>query len=92
MDDNVVRARVEAYGRVQGVFYRDTVRRAAIGFGVAGSAINRSDGAVEMVFEGSRSAVDKTIEVAREGSRGAAVERLEIEWQSTEGLTGFTTG
>jgi len=46
-----VRKRVRAHGRVQGVFFRDSVRRAARAAGVAGWAANRADGTVEAVFE-----------------------------------------
>ena len=41
-----VRKRVRAHGRVQGVFFRDTVRRAAESAGVAGWARNCGDGTV----------------------------------------------
>ena len=92
MHDEIVRARVEAYGRVQGVFYRDTMRSAASELGITGSSVNRADGSVESIFEGSRGGVEEMIERAREGSRGAVVERLEVAWEDPEGLTGFATG
>lgn len=38
-------------GHVQGVGYRDFVRRTAQVFGVRGEVWNRSDGSVEMVLE-----------------------------------------
>ena len=53
-----VRKRVRAHGRVQGVFFRDSVRREAEPRGVAGWARNRADGTVEAVFEGEPEAVD----------------------------------
>jgi acylphosphatase len=88
----VVRARVAAFGRVQGVFYRDTLRQAAVEHGVTGSAINLADGSVVAVFEGARADVDAMIEFARVGSASADVERLEVIWQHPEGLTRFETG
>ena len=48
-----IRRRVVVHGRVQGVFFRDTVRRRASERGVAGWVRNRPDGAVEAVFEGA---------------------------------------
>jgi acylphosphatase len=87
-----VHARVVAHGRVQGVFYRDTMRRAAEARGVSGSAVNLPDGTVESHFEGSRGPVEEMIEVARAGSRGAEVSRLEIEWLEPSGAAGFRTG
>ena len=48
----VVRYRVLVSGRVQGVFFRDTCRRLAEQYGVAGWVRNLPDGRVEAVFEG----------------------------------------
>jgi acylphosphatase len=48
-------ARCERYvarGRVQGVGYRDRVRRAAVARGLNGWVRNRSDGSVEIVVQG----------------------------------------
>jgi acylphosphatase len=41
------RVRVRVRGRVQGVFFRETTRRAAAKTGVAGYARNLADGSVE---------------------------------------------
>lgn len=90
--NSVVHARVVAHGRVQGVFYRDTIRRAAELRGVGGSAVNLDDGTVECHFEGFRPPVEEMIDVARVGSRGADVERLEVDWTEPEGISEFQTG
>jgi acylphosphatase len=52
-----VRRRVVVHGRVQGVVFRDATRREAARRGVAGWVTNRSDGAVEAVFEGDAESV-----------------------------------
>lgn len=88
---DVVRAHVIAHGRVQGVFYRDTMRREAEARDVAGSAVNLPDGTVECYFEGPRSTVNEMVEVAREGSRSASVDRLDVSWEAATGLSGFAT-
>ena len=62
-----VRKRVRAHGRVQGVFFRDSVRRAAERAGVAGWAANRGDGTVEAVFEGDADAVERMVALCRDG-------------------------
>jgi acylphosphatase len=85
----VERRRVIAHGVVQGVFFRDTLRRAALRNGVAGWVRNRGDGSVEAIFEGSRDDVDRLVEVARRGPRGASVERLEVWEEPVEGVAGF---
>lgn len=85
----MIRRRVVAHGRVQGVFFRDTTRRAAAQRGVAGWARNVPDGTVEAVFEGEPDAVERMVELCREGPRGAQVERLDVFDEEPEGLTGF---
>jgi acylphosphatase len=80
---------VVARGRVQGVFFRDSVRRRAQSRGVSGWVSNRSDGAVEAVFEGEPDAVESLVEYSREGPRSAEVSDLEVLDEDPEGLTGF---
>jgi acylphosphatase len=86
----VIRRRVIAHGRVQGVFFRDSVRRLAQQHNVAGSVTNRWDGAVEAVFEGDPEAVQRLIRFMHEGPRGAEVERVEVAEEEPEGLSGFS--
>jgi acylphosphatase len=85
----VIRRRVVAHGRVQGVFFRDTIRRAAEQRRVTGLVRNVPDGTVEAVFEGEPDAVERMVELCREGPRGAHVERLDVFEEEPEGLTGF---
>ena len=83
------RVRVVVHGRVQGVFFRATVRRAALDRNVAGSVSNRRDGAVEAVFEAEPDAVEALVELCRRGPPGARVERVEVSGEPPEGATGF---
>ena len=76
-------------GFVQGVFFRDTVRRRAEARGVAGWVRNNRDGAVEAVFEGDRDAVDRLVAFCREGPSGARVDRVEVLVEEPEKLTRF---
>ena len=76
-------------GFVQGVFFRDSTRRLAQRHGVAGWVANRSDGAVEAVFEGEADAVERLVDFSRQGPRGAQVESVEVEEEEPEGLSGF---
>ena len=81
--------RARASGRVQGVFFRDTIHRDAAGRGVAGWVRNCGDGTVEAVFEGAPDAVDALVEVCRRGSDQADVEQVEVVEEEPEGLEGF---
>jgi acylphosphatase len=85
----VIRRRVRAHGRVQGVFFRDSVRREAEARGVAGWASNEPDGTVEAVFEGPPADVDALVELARRGPGHAEVERLDVDEEEPEDLDGF---
>jgi acylphosphatase len=74
---------------VQGVFFRDTLRRLAEQHGVAGWARNTPKGTVETVLEGERDAVDRVVDFALLGPEGALVERVEMTEEPPEGLRGF---
>jgi acylphosphatase len=81
-----VRAHLFIRGKVQGVFFRRSMKEVATQYGVVGWVRNRSDGrTVEAVLEGSRDAVEKVIEWARVGPPGARVEAVEVHWEEYRG-------
>jgi acylphosphatase len=84
-----VRRRVRAHGRVQGVFFREGVRRDAQARGVAGWVSNEPDGTVAAVFEGPRAAVEALVELCRRGPGHAEVERLGVAEEEPQGERGF---
>ncbi|HEY6681554.1 MAG TPA: acylphosphatase [Propionibacteriaceae bacterium] len=86
----VIRRRVVAQGRVQGVFFRDTCRREASGRRVSGWITNREDGAVEAVFEGEASAVQALVDWVRHGPPQARVTQLEVIDEQPRGERGFS--
>jgi acylphosphatase len=90
MAENLVRRHAVVTGRVQGVFFRDSIREQAEDQGVAGWACNRSDGAVEAVLEGSQDAVDRLVDFCRTGPSRAEVDDVEISEEEPEGLSGFS--
>ena len=65
-------------GRVQGVGFRDFVKRQAERNGVEGWVRNRRDGMVEAVFAGLEAQVQATVEACRRGPRSARVEAVEV--------------
>jgi acylphosphatase len=89
MSSDPVRRRVRAHGRVQGVFFRDSVRREAGRRDVSGWARNCGDGTVEAVFEGPADAVEAMVELCRGGPGHAEVDRLDVADEPPEGLSGF---
>jgi acylphosphatase len=89
MADELTRRRVVVHGRVQGVFFRDSVRRRAAAARVAGWVRNRPDGTVEAVFEGPARAVEALVAFCRQGPSRAEVERVEVEEERPVGERGF---
>ena len=75
---------------MQGVFFRDTLRRRALAAGAAGWVRNNRDGTVEAVFEGDPGAVERLVDFCREGPRGAVVDRVLVAEEEPEGLHGFS--
>jgi acylphosphatase len=90
MPADLVRRRVVAHGRVQGVFFRDSARERANAHGVSGWVRNCADGTVEAVLEGARDAVDRVVRFIETGPPQARVERVEVHEERPEGLRGFS--
>ncbi|MGV3758448.1 MAG: acylphosphatase [Actinomycetota bacterium] len=84
-----VRAHVVAFGRVQGVWYRQSCWEEAHSAGVRGWVRNRPDGAVEAVLEGSPSAVEQVIAWMRTGPPRAVVEHLDVAREPPQGEGAF---
>lgn len=65
-------------GRVQGVWYRESMRLEAERLGVTGWVRNRGDDAVEAVVQGEESAVAAMIAWCRVGPPAARVENIDV--------------
>lgn len=70
--------RAVVYGRVQGVFFRDSCRRRAQELGVRGWVRNRRDGAVEAVFSGNAPDVDAMVTWTHTGPPQANVSEVQV--------------
>ena len=81
--------RVVVHGRVQGVFFRETVRRRAYRAGVAGWVRNNDDGSVEAWFEGDADDVEVMVRFAGIGPSGAYVDRVDVDEVEPEDIRGF---
>lgn len=69
--------RLLIHGRVQGVYFRDSMRREAQYLSLSGWVRNRSDGTVEAVVQGQADAVDAIVRWAQRGPPLARVDRVE---------------
>ena len=86
----VVRRRVVITGRVQGVWFRDSLKREADARAVSGYARNRSDGAVEAELEGSPGAVEQLVAWCGKGPSRARVDEVATSGVDPVGGQGFT--
>jgi acylphosphatase len=89
VSDSPTRLRLSIHGRVQGVWFRDSVRRRADEHGVNGWAENLPDGSVQAVLEGDPAAVRAVAVFCRAGPRHARVDHVDEYEEEAEGLQGF---
>lgn len=77
--DNLTTLHLVIHGRVQGVFFRDSMRREAQRLAVSGWARNTAEGTVEAMVQGEQPAVDKIVQWAHRGPAHAQVSNVEVE-------------
>ena len=76
-------------GRVQGVWFRESMRREAEALGIAGWVRNRHDGTVEARVEGAPEAIEAIVRWAHRGPEAAEVAAVEQTAVPVERLSGF---
>jgi len=81
--------RVIVEGRVQGVGYREFVRRAAVRRDISGWARNLPDGSVEVLVSGDAEQVEALLHDMRVGPPHAVVTEVRIEIAQAQALAGF---
>jgi acylphosphatase len=86
---DLVARRVLVSGRVQGVWFRESCRRAAVHAGVSGWVRNLDDGRVEVWLEGAADAVERMTAWSGVGSRHSVVTRVSIEERHPAGHHSF---
>jgi acylphosphatase len=88
--EDTTEAHVIVQGRVQGVYFRNSLKQLADAHGVSGWVRNRADGAVEALLQGPRGAGVTVADGRRGGPPRARVESLDVEWSDLgEELQGF---
>ena len=87
MENRATRAVIR--GNVQGVGYRWATRVEAERLGVTGSVRNRTDGAVEVVVDGTDAAASALLSWLNDGPPGATVSSVELEDAAPTGGPSF---
>ena len=76
-------------GKVQGVFYRESMRTQAERLNVTGWVRNRSNGKVEAVVQGTQDAVAAIIAWTQRGTKQAQVIQVEVTAAESESYARF---
>ena len=93
MNEKRVRMSAMVSGHVQGVGFRDWVRRHAQSVGLVGSATNLADGRVEVLAEGSRESCEKLLGTLQGDDSPGHVSTVSTRWLDTaDDLDGFMLG
>jgi acylphosphatase len=77
MNDIAIKARIT--GKVQGVYYRASVRNEAAKLGLVGWVRNEADGSVLAYVVGADQSVSKLIDFMWQGPRAASVLNVAVE-------------
>jgi len=81
---------IKVFGRVQGVFFRDSARRQAKKLGLKGFARNEPDGLVYIETEGEKENLEKFLEWCKKGPMFAKVEKVDFELsEKLKNFSGF---
>jgi acylphosphatase len=82
----MMRLEAVVHGRVQGVGFREFVRREAIARGITGYVRNSDDErTVEVVAEGEQPALEALVTALHEGPRFSRVERVDTRFSDAGG-------
>jgi len=84
-----LRLHLRIVGRVQGVWFRESMRREAARLGVAGWVRNCSDGSVEAIVEGESAAVRELEAWCHTGPPSARVVSVQANAEPPAGEAGF---
>lgn len=76
--------KIQVFGYVQGVGYRQFVKQRAVKLKLTGRICNLKNGTVEVVVQGSAASIKTLLEQCKNGPLGATVHRLTTEKMALE--------
>ena len=83
-------AHIFILGFVQGVGYRQFVKRNALPLGITGYVKNSPDGRVEVLAQGQKEEIGKLIKILEKGPFFSEVKSVQVEWEEEkEHFDGF---
>jgi acylphosphatase len=81
--------RLVIHGRVQGVWFRESMKQQAEQLGITGWVMNRADGCVEAVIQGNETALAAMVDWTRVGPSLARVTQVEQFLAEDEAFADF---
>lgn len=80
----MIQAHIFVSGYVQGVWYRQFVKKNSKKFGLTGWVRNLPDNRVEAVLQGRTQDIESMISLFREGPPLAEVKNVDVKWEDAE--------
>ena len=80
---------IRVFGKVQGVWFRQTTKDIADQLGLKGIVLNDMDGSVFIIAQGEESALTKFIDYCKSGPKGAEVGNVHVEEDEWKEFKGF---
>ncbi|HYM64955.1 MAG TPA: acylphosphatase [Candidatus Sulfotelmatobacter sp.] len=84
-----MQARIYVLGFVQGVGFRQFVKKNAQKLSLVGSVKNLSDGRVEIVANGTKENIEKLLKICEKGTFFSDVKSVQIDWEEEQSLKNF---
>lgn len=78
-------AHVFISGFVQGVGFRQFIKKFALGFGLTGWVKNLPDNRIEAVFSGPKENIEKIILICKKGPFLSEIKDVEVMWEDIRG-------
>ena len=81
VNSEACRAHIFYSGRVQGVGFRYTAERLALGLRLTGWVKNLSDNRVELLCEGPKETIEELLRRIRESAVGRYIQKADCSWE-----------
>jgi len=80
---------IQVFGKVQGVYYRQSTHKVATELGLQGKVLNQTDGTVFIEASGNEEAIAQLIHWCQDGPVLARVSRVEVKELPARSYKGF---
>ena len=81
---------ITVFGKVQGVYFRQSTKEMAVAFGLTGQVENLSNGSVYIVATGTKEQLEKLVAWCKQGPAKASVTDIEVIEISEQHFDGFS--